>query len=71
MDCFSNCRNSRWGFGLNLRTWRHAERGKRGFDCDEQKVEGSGNSPQSCAKGSEGKITERGWQKVLKSWSAA
>jgi len=34
------------------------ERGKRGFDCDKQNVEGSGSSPQSRAKGSEERITE-------------
>ena len=41
----------------------HSEQGKWGFDCDEQNVEGSGSSPQLYAKGSEGRITERGDKK--------
>jgi len=40
-----------------------AERGKRGFDYDEQKVEGSSSSPQLRTKGSEGRTTERGDRK--------
>jgi len=32
----------------------YIERGKRGFSCDKQKVNGSSSSPQSRAKGSEG-----------------
>ena len=41
------------------KTWDHAERCKRGFSCYKQKVRSSGSSPQSRAKGSEGRITER------------
>jgi len=33
---------------------------KGDFDCNEKKVKGSGSSPQSCAKGSEERMTERG-----------
>jgi len=36
-----------------------AERGKRRFNCDEQKVNSSGSSPQLRAKGSEGRMAER------------
>ena len=39
------------------------ERGKWGFSYDKQKVNGSGSSPQSRAKGSEGRMTERGDKK--------
>ena len=38
----------------------NGERGKRGFSCYEQKVKGSSSSPQSHAKGLEGRMTERG-----------
>ena len=34
-------------------------RGKRGFNCDKQKVNGSGSSPQLRAKGLEERIAER------------
>jgi len=37
-----------------------SERCKRGFSCYKQNVKGSGSSPQSCAKGSRGRMTERG-----------
>ena len=37
-----------------------AERCKRGFSCYKQKVRRSGSSPQSRAKGSKGRMTERG-----------
>jgi len=33
---------------------------KGGFSCYEQKVEGSSSGPQSHAKGSEGRMTEKG-----------
>ena len=36
------------------------ERCKRGFNCYKQNEKGSGSSPQSHAKGSRGKMTERG-----------
>ena len=39
---------------------RSGKRGKWGFNCDEQRVNGSSSSPQSHAKGSEGRMTERG-----------
>jgi len=41
----------------------YIERGKRRFDCNKQKVEGSGGSPQLRTKGSEERITERGDKK--------
>jgi len=34
-----------------------------GLNCNEQKVEGSGSSPQLHAQGSEGRIAERGDKK--------
>jgi len=42
---------------------RDNERGKRGFSCDKQKINGSGSSPQLHAKGSEGRMVERGDKK--------
>ena len=36
------------------------ERCKRGFSCYKQNVKGSGSSPQLCAKGSRGRMIERG-----------
>jgi len=49
----------------------HSDRGgeytlkgaKGDFNCDKQKVNGSGNSPQLRAKGSEGRMAERGDKK--------
>ena len=48
---------------MDLAFWSNAERGNWGFNCDEQKVKGSGSSPQSCAKGLEGRMAERGDKK--------
>jgi len=45
------------------RSGLNTERDKWGFDCNKQSVERSSNSPQSRAKGSEGRITERGDKK--------
>ena len=45
---------------LNICSQLAGERGKRGFSCDEQKVNGSSSSSQSRAKGSEGRMVERG-----------
>jgi len=38
----------------------NAERGKRGFSCYKRKVKGSSSSPQLRAKGSKGRMIERG-----------
>jgi len=48
---------------INRQTSLLAERGKRGFNCNEQKVNGSGSSSQSHAKGSEERMAERGDKK--------
>ena len=48
---------------LNNLTDYNAERDNWGFNCNKQSVKGSGSSPQSRAKGSEGRITERGNKK--------
>ena len=42
------------------RTSRYTERCKRGFSCYKQNMKGSSNSPQLHAKGSKGRMTERG-----------
>ena len=39
---------------------RRAERCKRGFSCYKQNEKGSGSSPQLRAKGSRGRMTEKG-----------
>jgi len=41
----------------------HGKRGKGGFSYNKQKVNGSGSSPQLCAKGLEERMAERGNKK--------